>query len=183
MILLSGITYCSTYAQLITIHKKEYRSSYDLSMLCPKQVWWTLRASDIGEVKRNPSWRFVADIDDPRAIARHSDYTNSGYHRGHLCPAKDRSYSLDAMRRTFATSNIAPQTPALNCGAWLMTEDSCRRLAVIHDSIRVLAVPIWLDRDTTFIGRHRLAVPHAFMKAAWLPQNDSVIAVWMLFNK
>lgn len=170
-------------SQTLTIKKGVYSSVYDLELQSPKQVWWTLRSSDLGDVSREPSWKFMPDILDERATARHEDYLRSGYHRGHLCPAADRSNSIDAMRQTFTTSNICPQTPRLNMGAWKRTEEWCRKAALSHDSVCVLVVPIWLDRDTTFIGRHRLAVPHAFFKACWLSRNDSVINAWFIFNK
>ena len=170
-------------AQMVTVTKPAYTSHYDLGLLSPRQVTWTLHASDIGNVNREPSWKFQPDLDDPRAKARHEDYTKSGYDRGHLCPAADRSFQICAMRSTFTTSNICPQVPTMNRGSWKHTEEWCRNAAVQFDSICVLVVPIWLDRDTTFIGKHRLAVPHAFFKAAWLPKKDSVINTWFIFNK
>ncbi len=171
-----------TYSQVITINNPFYTSHYDLQLQCPKQVSWLLRSSDIGNVKRSPSWKFMPDIPHPLAKATHDDYNHSGYHRGHLCPAKDRSFQICAMRSTFTTSNIAPQVPSVNTGSWLQTETWCRNAAILYDSVCVLAVPIFLDRDTVHISKNRLAVPHAFFKAVWLPKNDSVINAWFIFN-
>lgn len=182
MVLVLCITTSRPHAQTITLVKDVYSSTYDLGLLCPRQVWWTLKASDIADVKRDPSWRFVDDIDHPLGLATHADFAKSGYHRGHMCPAKDRSFSIDAMRHTFTTSNIAPQVPAVNTGVWLQTERWCRAAAIMYDSVCVLAMPVFIDRDTVRIGRHRLAVPHAFFKACWLPKNDSVINAWFIFN-
>lgn len=170
-------------AQTIRVDKSVYSSVYDLQLQSPRQVWWTLRATDLGDTKREPSWKFMPDVPDPRAVARHEDFTHSGYDRGHLCPAADRSFSIDAMRSTFTISNICPQMPRVNRGTWKETEEWCRRAALQYDSICVLVVPVWLDRDTTYIGRHRLAVPHAFLKSAWTMRNDSVISSWFIFNK
>lgn len=170
-------------AQTTTIRKAEFTSVYDLNLLCPQQVLWTLRAHDLGDTSREPSWTFVNDINDGRARARHHDFTHSGYDRGHLCPAQDRSAATAAMRSTFSMSNIAPQVPALNRGPWKMSEVACRSLAIRYDSIQVVVVPLFLNRDTIFIGSHRLAVPHAFLKAAWCAANDSVIGCWFYFNK
>lgn len=172
----------SLQAQTITLNKPTYRTVYDLGLQCPVQVTWTLHRSDIGSSSREPSWTFTPDIPSPLATARHNDYNHSGYDRGHMCPAHDRSISLAAMRSTFTTSNIAPQVPALNRGSWKQTENWCRIAAIQYDSITIIAVPIFLPRDTQYIGHHRLAVPHAFFKAAWLPASDSVIACWFMFN-
>lgn len=169
-------------AQIVSIEKPAYRSWYNVDMQCPQQVLWTLHAADIDNAKREPGWRFVADVPHPLALARHGDFNRSGYHRGHLCPAKDRSFDKAAMRLTFGMSNIAPQTPLVNLSSWKQTEETCRRLAALYDSVVVIACPVFLDRDTLYISSHRLAVPHAFFKAVWLPANDSVLAAWFIFN-
>ena len=170
-------------AQTILIENPQYFSLYNYALKCPEQVGWTINAGDIGKSKRQPGWRFLSDVPDTLAYVRHSDFTNSGYQRGHLCPAADRSASSELMRGTFHLSNVAPQVPALNVGAWKTSETFCRAAALKYGSVDVVVIPIFLRRDTTFIGAHRLAVPHAFFKAAWVTSNDSVIGSWFLFNK
>lgn len=169
-------------AQLVTIKKGHFTSVYDLKLQCPRQVGWTVTPSDLGDTQRDPSWPFVQDVPNPLASATTSDYVGTGYDRGHLCPAQDRSNDLWSMRSTFVFSNIAPQAPSLNRGPWKRTEIFCRKAASIYDSVKVVALPLFLDRDTTFIGGHRLAVPHAFIKVAWLPLNDSIIGLWYFWN-
>lgn len=171
-----------SFAQMVTVCNGHYYSVYDLQLQCPRQVGWTINPSDLGDTQRDPSWIFVQDIDNPMAYANHYDFTRSGFDRGHLCPAQDRAGDLRAMRSTFRLSNIAPQAPSLNRGPWKSTEIFCRKAASIYDSVKVVALPLFLDRDTTFIGCHRLAVPHAFIKVAWLPSNDSVIGLWYFWN-
>ena len=41
-----------------------------------------------------------------------SDYSGSGYDRGHLCPAADMKLNYTAMRETFYMSNMSPQLPS-----------------------------------------------------------------------
>lgn len=170
-------------AQEVTIDDGHFFRVYDLETLCPRQVGWTVTPSDLGEARREPSWKFVQDVSHPLATANHRDYSRSGYDRGHMCPALDRSGDLLAMRSTFVMSNIAPQAPSLNRGAWKKTELFCRNAALLYDTVSVLALPVFMNRDTTFFGSHRLAVPHAFIKVAWLPQNDSIIGLWFFWNK
>ena len=169
--------------QLVDIITPSYQSTYDLTLQCPRQVLWTVHKKDIGSKVARQSWHFVSDIYHPLATATHDDYINSGYHRGHMCPAADRSASIDMMHSTFTMSNIAPQLPHVNTGTWKRTENFCRSAAQLYDSVTIVAVPLFLNRDTLFVGGHRLAVPHAFLKAAWLPKNDSIINVWMIWNK
>lgn len=53
--------------------------------------------------------RFREDKKVPSGSAKPSDYTKSGYDRGHLCPAADMTHSAEAMEETFLMSNISPQ--------------------------------------------------------------------------
>lgn len=173
----------SVHCQKVTIRNGHFYSVYDVGLQCPQQVGWTVTPSDLGATVRDPSWTFIQDVPHPFATGNHRDYNRSGYDRGHLCPAADRSANLQGMKTTFVMSNIAPQIPALNRGAWKATENFCRSAALKHDSVSVIALPIFVDRDTTYIGSHRLAVPHAFLKVAWLPKNDSIIGLWWFWNK
>jgi endonuclease G len=89
--------------------------------------------------RRNPAW-VAYDLDGPithpgpeakrpaqfatdertTAKVRHSDYTNSGFDRGHLCPAYAMfsRYGEEGERATFICTNIIPQPHALNAGWW-----------------------------------------------------------------
>lgn len=169
-------------AQRITIEKEQYLSIYDLELQCPVQVEWSVCAADFGAAKRKASWRFRNDIGHPLAVATHDDFTKSGYQRGHLCPAADRSCSLVDIKQTFSMSNVAPQWPSLNTGVWKATEIAVRNAVLLGDTISVVTIPVFLDRDTLRIGSHGIAVPHAFFKAAWCSGNDSIIGSWFFFN-
>ncbi len=170
-------------SQIVTLRTTQFLSVYNLQTICPQQVSWTLHRSDIGNATREPSWRFTNTLLDTLAVATHADFNKSGYDRGHMCPAADRSHDLRAMRSTFELANVAPQAPRLNRGAWKRTESFCRTAALLYGTVEVITIPVFLDRDTIFIGAHQLAVPHGFFKAAWLPENDSIIGVWFFFNK
>ena len=170
-------------AELYIVDGPCFRVAYDTSLNCPHQVLWTIHAADLGRVKREPSWRFVGDLPKAVSMASHADYNHSGYDRGHMCPAADRSAKRSDMRQTFVMSNIAPQVPHINRVEWLGTERACRAAALTYDSVCVVAMPVFLDRDTAFIGKHRLAVPHAFFKACWVSGSDSVLYSWFIFNK
>lgn len=170
-------------SQRMVVRNDSFVSVYDAWLKVPTQVEWVVARHHLGLTTRMPSWRFLPDCPLIGSIASHDDYTKSGYDRGHMCPAADRSASLSSMVSTFVISNIAPQTPAVNRGAWLKTENAVRNMLRSYDSIHVVAVPLFLDRDTIFIGAHRVAVPHAFIKAAWLPSNDSIVGLWFIWNR
>ena len=170
------------FCQTISLACNTYLSTYDTIMMVPRQVSWVLHKSDLGLAKRNPSWQFINDLYSFGVDVSHSDYNRSGFHRGHMCPAADRSRTIDMMKSTFTMSNICPQRPSVNTGYWLQTERWCRQAAMKYDSVMIMAVPVFMNCDTIRIGDHHLAVPHAFFKACWLPKNDSVINCWFIFN-
>ena len=51
------------------------------------------------------------------------------FDRGHLVPAKDRSTSDEDNDAVFFMTNIVPQSPKCNQGAWERFERYCRALA------------------------------------------------------
>lgn len=59
----------------------------------------------------------------------HFDYVGSGFDRGHLVPAADRSETKKRLQSTFLFPNVLPQTPALNRGSWKKYEGKTRTLA------------------------------------------------------
>lgn len=183
LIVLLLINAFAVSGQDVRLNKREYISVYNLSTQVPRQVEWTLRASDLGNVKRETQWRFTQDVPHVLAHASHDDYKRSGYHRGHLCPAADRSSSTQAMKATFAMSNVCPQLPSVNVGTWKQTENLCRAYALRYDSVQVIACPVFLHRDTAQIGKAPIYVPHAFFKAVWVASTDSVLNAWFIFNK
>lgn len=152
-----------------------YSVEYDTTLKIPRRVTWSLCPSDLGAEKRQSQMKFYRDDDIPGSTAKPSDYTRTGYDRGHMCPAADRSSSRHAMMATFSMANIAPQTPTLNRGAWKRIEDACRRYARGDHPVTVIADAIFWQADTLRIGHSRVAVPHAFVKTVRLMANDSII--------
>lgn len=148
---------------------------YDTALKIPRRVTWDLCADDIGSVKRISSMKFYPDDDIPGETARPSDYTRTGYDRGHMCPAADRSCSRLSMIATFSMANITPQAPDLNRGAWKRIEDACRKYAKAGYPLTIVADALFWQADTLYIGQSQVAVPHAFVKTVRLQANDSII--------
>ena len=95
--------------------------------------------------------------------ARNADYAASGYDRGHLVPAGDLCHSEEAMRNSFALTNIAPQSSRLNEGGWARLEDLVRCWAQRDTALLVIAGPV-VGCDAPRIGVTGVAVPRAFFK-------------------
>ena len=148
----------------------------------PCRVAWSLCAGDIGRTKRDPSFRFKADGALPRPRVTSALYNRSGYDRGHMVPAADRSATRGAMRQTFTMSNVCPQTPSLNRGAWKYTEELERSVALSGVRCSIIAAPLFLSPDTQWIGRHRVAVPTHFVKFIFTSKPAHMYGLFILPN-
>lgn len=148
---------------------------YSPALRIPQSVDWVLRRSDIGSSKREPSWRFAEDTRVPKPRACHSDYNRSGFDRGHMVPAADRSTTISAMRSTFIMTNVCPQVPSLNRGSWKRLEDGCRAIAKQGQALHIHVDALFWQADTQRIGRDSVAVPHAFVKSVYSWPADSLL--------
>jgi endonuclease G, mitochondrial len=97
-------------------------------------VAWRLRASDIGSVPRSDF-----HVDPVIPTPSPSDYTNSGYDRGHLCPSGDRTNTTANNFAVFTMLNIIPQAPDNNQGPWERLESHTRSLAQQGREVYIIA--------------------------------------------
>lgn len=158
-----------------TLNSGTYLVVYSPGLRIPLTVDWVLQKSNLGESKREPSWRFIEDTRVPRPRACHSDYNRSGFDRGHMVPAADRSATISAMRSTFIMTNVCPQVPSLNRGAWKKLEDGCRAMAKHGQTLHIHVDALFWQADTQRIGRDSVAVPHAFVKSVYSWPADSLL--------
>ncbi len=93
-----------------------------------------------------------------------SDYTRSGYDRGHLAPAGDFKFSQRMMRETFLMSNIAPQAPQFNRGIWKELEEQVRMWAVRDKGIYMVTGPVLKSGLPTIGSVNEVSVPAQFYK-------------------
>jgi endonuclease G len=112
------------------IVRNQYVVNYNKVLNVPNYVCWELNADWFGDVSRY-SGNFITDTSLPAGIYRvvHSDYTNSGFDRGHLCMSDNRTKTVEDNKATFIITNIFPQMPDLNQGVWLRFESYCSDLA------------------------------------------------------
>lgn len=102
---------------------------------------------------------FAEDMSIPAPFrARLSDYSRSGYDRGHQVPAADAKWSQDAMDHTFLLSNMCPQVgDGFNRDYWAHFEDFCRRLTRDYPSVRIVTGPLYLPRQDGADGKWRVS--------------------------
>ncbi|TAL70163.1 MAG: T9SS type A sorting domain-containing protein [Bacteroidetes bacterium] len=114
------------------IIRYQYVLSYNKYLGVSNWAAWNLNANWFGDYDRD-SCHFTTDTSLPAGFYRvkNSDYTNSGYDRGHIVRAEERSKNAEDMKSTFLMTNIIPQTADLNQGVWLnfeyFYEDLCKQ--------------------------------------------------------
>jgi endonuclease G len=92
-------------------------------------IAWKTTNADLGDRVERPDFR-----PDPRLPAglkriMSTDYSGSGYDRGHMQPAADRFGNVQLMDDTFLMTNIVPQTKTLNQYPWQNLESYVRAQA------------------------------------------------------
>jgi endonuclease G len=138
--------------------RPEYALSYNDELRFPNWVSWRLTADDVGSVERG---QFVPDPDLPAGFNRitTSDYTRSGYDRGHNCPSKDRSATREQNDVVFYMTNITPQAHGMNAGPWERLESFCRTLAQDGNDLYITCGHGFSSPTHGTIGRDQIAVP------------------------
>ena len=107
--------------------------------------------------------RFIEDPEVKTGSADWKNYKKSGFDKGHLCPAGDMGFSIDAYNDTFFTSNIAPQRHDFNDGVWKRLEQKVRYWATKYDGIYMVTGGV-LTGSLKTIGREKVLVPKYFYK-------------------
>lgn len=124
------------------IQRSVFALDYDDHEGEPNWVSWDLTAEDIGSAKRSPA--FHADTELPASFnpITSSDYRQSGFDRGHMCPSADRTDNAQDNDAVFTMANIIPQTPDNNQGVWEHLEAYCRDLAKQGNELLIISGPV-----------------------------------------
>lgn len=125
---------------------------------------------------------YFLDLQSEEPRQQLTDWPNNEYgmEHGHLCPAADNRWSMEAMNQSFLLTNMCPQTHQLNSGVWQSLEDDCRSWAVKYNDIYIAAGPIFYNGLTRTIGQGKVGVPDAFFKVI-LRMNPTQEAIGFIY--
>jgi endonuclease G len=100
--------------------------SYSDTNGTPNWISWRTVKSDLGPSLRRPDFRPDPRLPEWYKRIVSTDYSGSGYDRGHMVPSADRFGDVRLNEETFIMTNIVPQTPALNQYPWEKLESYAR---------------------------------------------------------
>lgn len=132
--------------------KPEYALSYSRERGTANWVAWQLNQNWFGSVQRQDDFRPDDSLPSDWYRVKPRDYTGSGYDRGHMVPSADRTASIQDNSATFLMTNIIPQTPDNNRGAWRELEEYCRYLVKQGKELYIIA---GVDGKSRKIGRNK----------------------------
>ena len=121
------------------VTKSQYTLSYNNRKGMANWVSWHLSRAWKGSSTRCNCFTQDATLPSGYFKATTTDYTSTGFDRGHLCPSDDRDGSDTDNRATFVMSNISPQSPVLNEQIWGDLEDYCRKLVYQGNELYIVA--------------------------------------------
>ena len=150
--------------------KPQYTLSYNRSRSEPNWVAWRLDSTWVGSTPRQDDYRPDSTLPAGWYQVQASDYSGSGYDRGHMCPSGDRTNSVANNSATFLMTNFVPQLPANNQGPWEDFESYCRTLASQGNELYIIDGPH--GNIGTVAGGH-VVVPDVTWKVVVVLPNGS----------
>ena len=162
----------STMNQLVIKSTAQYGITYSLEWsykdIANRWTCYQLHSGNLYEnVTRKDDFKEDPEI-EKQYRSTLSDYKNSGFSRGHLCPSADRLCSSEQNKQTFYLSNMQPQWQYHNGGIWNSFEDKVRTWAEakVCDTLYVVkAATIRSDQLYPQKCNNRLPVPKYFYMA------------------
>ena len=143
------------------LDKQYFIVCYDPSHKIPSWVGYELTTDEAKSKVTSRTGSFRADPELPRGgRAENADYSGSGYDKGHMAPANDFSWNVDAMKATFILSNAIPQRHGLNGGRWAQLEAAVHGLAATQGAVWIFSGPVFAGAaPIKTIGADKVAVP------------------------
>lgn len=150
--------------------KPQYTLSYNRSKATANWVAWRLDSTWIGNSGRQDDFRPDTTLPVGWYQVLDSDYSGSGYSRGHIVPSGDRTRSIPDNSATFLMTNMMPQLSANNEGPWNDFENYLRSLASGGNEIYIISGP---TGNQGLIAGGKIVVPQFTWKVVLILPNGN----------
>lgn len=158
------------------LEREGFLLAWDPDLRIALWVGYELTVEEVaGEVPRLDNFRRDTELGDDSPGA--GSYSGSGYDRGHLIPAADVKWSGKAMADSFLMSNVTPQLPALNRGAWRELEEAVRDLARREGAVIIITGPVIADKEYSRLPEAGTVIPDYFFKVV-LDYSEPGLSAW-----
>ena len=127
------------------------------------------RLQQAKEIDRDDSFHEESTL-PTSARAAVSDYSKSGYDRGHLAPSANMATSSQQYD-SFSLANIAPQSPRNNRYIWRNIESATRYLTQKYGEVYTITGVEFTGKKTKRLAGSVL-VPSHFFKAVYIPATS-----------
>ncbi|MEH1772002.1 DNA/RNA non-specific endonuclease [Nostoc sp.] len=121
---ITSVSYPNNYLLV----KPQYALSYSRDRGTPNWVSWQLNSSWLGSAPRQDNFRADTTLPTGWYQVGGSDYSGSGFDRGHMTPSADRTRTVTDNSATFLMTNMVPQSPDNNQGPCASLENYLRSL-------------------------------------------------------
>lgn len=162
VVLDKDISYLPTSTTDQIVKHPYYSLSYSEAYEQAEWVAYSLSSNQVVNTKFKRPY-FEKDKKVKSKSAHYKNYKDSGFDKGHLCPAGDRRFSKDAHDGTFLMSNVSPQEHEFNAGIWNRLEQKTRFWATKYKAIYIVTGGV-LTPDLPTIGTEKVAVPEQYYK-------------------
>ena len=121
--------------------KPQYCLSYSNTKHTPNWTSWHLYSADIGSAARQDDFRSDATLPTAWYKVVASEFSGSGFDRGHMCPSADRTSTVANNSATFLMTNMIPQSPNNNQIPWANLENYSRSLVAAGNEVYIISGP------------------------------------------
>lgn len=121
------------------LDKPQYAVGYSRDRGIPNWVSWHLDSTWLGSAPRQNDFRPDTTLPAGWYQVQATDYSGSGFDRGHHTPSADRTSSVPTNSATFLMTNMMPQAPDNNQGPWEQLESYARTLVSAGNELYIIA--------------------------------------------
>ena len=100
---------------------------------------WHLDTTWMGSAPRQNDYRADTTLPAGWYQVQGTDYSGSGFDRGHMTPSADRTITVADNSATFLMTNMIPQAPDNNQGPWEALESYCRTLVGAGNELYIIS--------------------------------------------
>jgi endonuclease G len=121
------------------LDKPQYAVGYHRDRGIPNWVSWHLDSTWLGSAPRQNDFRPDTTLPTSWYQVQATDYSGSGFDRGHHTPSADRTNTVASNSATFLMTNMMPQAPDNNQGPWEQLESYSRTLVSAGNELYIFA--------------------------------------------